>query len=292
MGLRSIAWVALAACAGTSSGMHDDAATGGDGTHSDAAIDGANVDHSLTGNRDRLLATYLAFLQSDPQKLQSNGLRGADLHSVCELWTKLAPSSQQVFTTITHRLYGSLLADGSHALEHVQKLYRLVGGQGADAGNAGSCGGGEYNRMIMQQDTALHDAQVAANTRKGATPYDIADAIASGYWRDSHDGAGPHTPFDLSDEANDGAPRGQTQYFKDPASAKANAALGRLDLETLVDPFALEMDQDYDCVHNSNPACSYVFYGPACAPATNLPGFDIYTGKYGDPGASWKPTGC
>src|SRR5258706_9729232 len=185
MGLRSIAWVALAACARTSA-THDDAALTGAGPHDadDAPIgDGANVDHTLTGNRDRLLATYLAYLQSDPQKTQSNGLSGANVHSVCELWTALAPSSQQVFTTITHRLYGSLLADGSHALEHAQKLYRVVGGQGATATNAGSCGGGEYNRMFVEQDTALHDAQLPPNTRRGATPYDLADAITSRYWR-------------------------------------------------------------------------------------------------------------
>src|SRR6185503_21158081 len=109
------------------------------------------------------------------------------------------------------------------------------------------CGGGEYNRMIMQDDMTLHAAMVAANADKGATPYDIADIPMGGFWRDSHDLGGPHAPFDLSDETNDGAPRGQTQYFSDPASAVANAPLGRMDLTTLVDPLALEMDHDYDC---------------------------------------------
>jgi hypothetical protein len=240
-----------------------------------------------------LLATYLAYLQSDPTKTQSTGVSGANVHSVCELWNKLAPSPQQVFITITHRLYGAILADSSHALDHVQKLYRIAGGQDADATNPGSCGGGEYNRMIMQQDTMLHDTQLAANTNKGAQPYDITDSvIAGGYWRDSHDIGGPHAPFDLSDETNDGGPRGQTQYFKDLASTVANTALGRLDVETLVDPLGLEMDQDYDCVHNSNPGCSYTTYGPLCAPEANLPGIQIYTNKYGDPGATWKPAGC
>jgi hypothetical protein len=52
------------------------------------------------------------------------------------------------------------------------------------------------------------------------------------------------------------------------------------------------MDQDYDCVHNSNPACSYVFYGPACAPQSSQEGTTIYTQDYGDFEAGWKPSGC
>ena len=61
---------------------------------------------------------------------------------------------------------------------------------------------------------------------------------------------------------------------------------------TVVDPYALEMDQDYDCIHNSNPDCSYTFYGTACAPETNLPGTAIYAASYGDFISSWTPSGC
>ena len=132
--------------------------------------------------------------------------------------------------------------------------------------------------MIMSQDPVLHAAQLAANTRQGAQPYDIADVVATSSWRDSHDAGGPHAPFDKSAETNGGAPRGQTQYFANPASAAATAPLGRMDLMTLVDPYALEMDEDYDCTHNSNPACSYIFYGPACAPESNEPGTQITVG--------------
>jgi hypothetical protein len=259
----------------------------------DAETPDAAFPKTLDGNRDRLLATYFARLLADPNTQQSNGLLGRELTNVCDLWSKLDPSSRAVFVTITHRLDGSVIAtDGSRMLDHVTKLYRIIGGMGATATSAGSCGGGEYNRLIMAMDTALHTGQLAANTRKGASPYDIADISSGGYWRDSHDAAGPHTPFDLSDETNDGAPRGQTQYFKDPASTVANAALGRMDVMTLVDPLALEMDQDYDCAHNSNPSCDYTFYGPACAPKTTQSGAAIYTMDYGDFGPTWKPTGC
>lgn len=183
---------------------------------------------TLAANRDRLLATYLAYLHAHPAA-QSNGLDGT-VGSVCALWGKLDGSSQAVYLTLTARLQGSRLgADGSSMLSHVARLYRLTGGQGAAAGNPGSCGGGEYNRMMMSMDPTLQQTLVAANSRKGATAPngqpDLADVPGGGnrFWRDSHDLGGPHAPFDLSDETDSGAPRGQVQYFRDPSSA---AALG------------------------------------------------------------------
>jgi hypothetical protein len=150
--------------------------------------------------------------------------------------------------------------------------------------------------MIMAMDEELHDAQLAANTHQGARQpngkFDIADAPSGTFWRDSHDLAGPHSPFDASDETDKDVPRGQTQYFKDPASQRAMSPLGRLDLMTLVDPLALEMDQDYDCVHNSNPICSYTTYGPLCFPESSLLGTDLYTKTYGSFEPGWKPSGC
>ena len=289
--MRAVQFLALAAaCGGSKASSQPDAPAGGN-PDAPVTVDApAAFPDTLDGNRDRLLATYYAWLEAEPSTPQSNGLVGRNLMSVCDLWNGLDPSARDVFRTITHRLWGATLADATHALSHVTRLYRVIGGQGATASAPGSCGGGEYNRMIMQEDMALHAAQLAANTRQGATPYDLADITTS--WRDSHDAGGPHAPFDLSDETSDGAPRGQTQYFRDPASTLANTALGRTDLMTLVDPYALEMDQDYDCTHNSNPDCSYTFYGPACVPETNQAGTLIYRGNYGDFEAAWKPTGC
>src|ERR1700733_2662779 len=249
---------------------------------------------TLDGNRDRLLHTYYVWLKAEPNAMQSNGLLGANLTSVCDLWAQLDLSSQDVFRTITHRLQGSVLgSDATHMLDHVVTLYRVIGGQAASGTTvAGSCGGGEYNRMIMSMDHELHDVQVTANTDQGAAPYDIADIPSTSFWRDSHDLGGPHTPFDLSDETNLGAPRGQTQYFRDPTSTAATSPLGRMDLTTLIDPYALEMDQDYDCVHNSNPSCDYTTYGVDYFPETSLAGSAIYTETYGDFEPAWQPSGC
>ena len=293
-------------------GAFADAGTGDGATSSDGASssDGAAsgdlggsdlatvpVD-TLDGNRDRLLATYLAYLHAHPGA-QSNGLDGAALGSVCQLWSALPPSDRDVFLTLTARMQGSTpKSDKSSMLAHVVRVYRVVGGQSATVTDPGSCGGGEYNRMIMSMDATLHAALVAANANKGAAgtsgTFDLADvpADSSRFWRDSHDIGGPHAPFDLSDETQDGAPRGQVQYFRDPTASTANAPLGRMDLTTLVDPLALEMDQDYDCFHNSNPSCAYTLYGPACAPESSQDGTAIYTAGYGDFEPTWKPTGC
>ena len=292
--MRGALFVLLSACASSAHppGASPDAATPPP-PDSSLAPDAPAFADTLDGNRDRLLHTYLAWLQTQPTVTQSNGLVGGQLANVCELWSKLDPSSQQVFLTLTHRMWGSLLhADGSHMLSHVGSLYRVIGGQSATATDPGSCGGGEYNRMIMHVDAELHDAQLAANTRQGASPYDIADIPSTSSWRNSHDAGGPHAPFDLSDETNAGAPRGQTQYFRDPTSSAANAPLGRMDLTTLVDPYAMELDQDYDCTHNSNPGCSYIFYGPACVPESSQLGVDIYQSGYGDFEPTYKPAGC
>jgi hypothetical protein len=274
-------------------GATDDATT--DAT-SEGAADAPSDDAATLDDRTRLLASYLAFLDTTPDTAQSNGLRGADLADVCMLWDALDPSSQATFLTLTARLEGSVLGrDGTTALSHVVRLYRVTGGQGATATDPGSCGGGEFDRMIVSIDATLHDALVAAHVHAGARQaygFDAADIPAGGAWRDSHDLAGPHAPFDQSDETNDGAPRGQVQYFGDPSAAVANAALGRTDLAALVDPYALEIDQDYDCVHASNPLCDYVTYGPACFPMASHSGVEIYAMNYGAIDLGWRPAGC
>ena len=262
----------------------------------DADAGGPPAD-TLDANRDRLLGTYFDFLKATATQPQSNGLSSSNVASVCDVWKKLDPSSQDVFLTLTARLQGSILGDdGSSMLGHITKIYRITGGQGATATSAGSCGGGEYNRMIMSMDAHLHTSQVAAFTHKGAVQSnakpDLADIPAGMSWRDSHDAGGPHAPFDRSDETNQGAPRGQTQYFADTASTLAHAPLGRRDLPALVDPLAVEMDQDYDCPHNSNPDCSYITYGPLCFPQASAAGTAIYTQSYGSFEPGWKPSGC
>jgi hypothetical protein len=271
-----------------------------DAAGSTDASDGATTSSgdTLAANRDRLLTTYLAYLKATPGA-QSNGLDGAKLAGVCDLWRALVPAAQGVYLTLTARMQGSTLStDGSSMLLHVVKVYRIAPGDGATKTDPGMCGGGEGNRIIVSMDMPLHESLIAANTNKGqandAGKPDIADIQigANSFWRDSHDLGGAHAPFDLSDETDNGAPRGQVQYFKDVTSAAATAPLGRTDLMTLVDPHALEMDQDYDCPHNSNPLCAYTTYGALCFPGASKLGIAIYTETYGDYDPSWQPVDC
>lgn len=272
----------------------NDSGGGGDGaTSTDSAVPEADT---LAANRDRLLVTYLAHLKANPAA-QSNGLAGGSLTGVCDLWKKLAPSPQGAFLTLTARLQGSKLASGGASmLAHVTKLYRIAGGDGATSTDPGACGGGENNRLILSMDSSLHDSLLSANTNKGAKgpsgKPDIADQPTGTFWRDSHDLGGAHAPFDTSDETDTDSPRGQVQYFKDPASTAAKGALGRTDLATLVDPLALEIDQDYDCPHNSNPLCSYTLYGALCFPSPSKLGSALYTEKYGSFDPMWQPADC
>ncbi len=281
LGMRAFALVLLAACGSSSSSPPADVAPVAEDGQTDATP------------RDRLLQTYLAWLTAHPGRT-TNGLDGASLTGVCQIWTKLPPSAQAVFLTLTTRLEKSTLRrDGSSMLDHVTKLYWLTGGGGATMTDPGMCGGAG-NRMIMQVDAVLHADLHTAFTSQGgaAAARTIGDAITTSFWRDSHDAGGSHAPFDESDETEAGAPRGQVQYFADPASAVAMAPLGRPDLMTVVDPFAFEMDQDYDCTHNSNPMCSYTLYGALCAPKPNKLGVDIFAATYGAVDLTWKPAGC
>ena len=288
---------ATRADASSDAGKPDAPAT--DGSTSDAGADVVvppPVD-KLQDNRDRLLATYFAYLKSSVTTPQSNGLSGSNVTRVCDVWQKMDLSAQTVFLTITARLQGGLLGvDGSSMLFHVTKLYRIAGGQGASGtNNPGSCGGAEYNRLIMAHDVTLHTALIAANSHKGnkqGSVFDIADIPQGESWRNSTDLGGPHAPFDLSDETNPGAPRGQVHFFVDPTSTLAKTALGRMDVTTLVEPYALEMDQDYNCTHDSNPRCTYVTYGTLCIPQPSKLGADLYTQNYGTFDPNYAPADC
>jgi len=266
-----------------------------DGTAGQGGTGGAPPVDDLASNRQRLLEKYFAYLKAHVTTPQTNGLSGQNVASACEVWQKLDDSARAVFLTITARLQGSRLGnDGSSMLFHVTDVYRIAGGEGASGSDPGSCGGAEYNRLILAMDAVLRTALIAANTHKGANQVngkpDIADIPSDKAWRDSHDLGGPHAPFDLSDETEEGAPRGQVHFFVDPSSTLANSPLGRKDLETLVDPNALEMDQDYDCVHSSNPNCSYVTYGSFCLPQPSEKGANLFQKNYGAYDPTWAPT--
>jgi hypothetical protein len=291
-GVGFVVLACVAAGAGCASSGDDENTSGAAGA---GALSQPAGDEELAANRERLLDSYLAYLKGRPDA-QSNGLAGDALTSTCDLWTKLAPSPQLVFLTLSARLQGAKMTDGGSMLDHVTKIYRIAGGDGSTATDHGSCGGGDANRMIMSMDAELQATLVRVNKAQGKESgkvlvHDIGNQ-SNAFWRDSHDLGGPHGPFDLSDETERGAPRGQVQFFRDPSSAKATAPLGRTDLTDVVDPLALEMDQDYDCPHNSNPACEYTSFQALCLPSAPKRGAAIYTDNYGAFSADWQPASC
>lgn len=277
----------LAACGSSTPGDMPDPSS----TDASPIVDGPTT--TATPDRDRLLETYLAHLQAHPG-VNTNGLDGASLTSVCQLWAELTPSAQSVFLTITARLERSILeVDASTMLARSTRLYRIAGGDGSTPTSPGQCGG-SGNRLVLAIDPTLHTTLKTVNSTQGtvAGKHVISDAAASSFWRDSHDRGGPHAPFDQSDETEGGAPRGQVHYFTDPTTAPATSPLGIEDLATIVEPFAFEIDQDYDCVHASNPLCSYTLYGPLCAPRASKLGVDMFTDAYGAVDLTWRPAGC
>ncbi len=213
----------------------------------------------LDGERDRLIAT---------------------LGSPCEVWRGFDRSRMAVFLTISHRLFLGRAPDGSTMLSHVTRLYRVLGG-----GSSGStCGGSENNRVFMQIDDALWGWLVQAWS--GTRP--LTDGAGS-RWVRSRDIAGPHSPFTASDETETGLrcvivfetgesrpPTGQVHFFRRDEDAEPVRRGSGVSLPA--DPRMLEMDLDFNCVHDSNPTCGDFV--------------SRYVRNYGDFACGYVPTGC
>src|SRR4051812_2804845 len=84
---------------GAASSSGSGGATGG----ADVGDAGPPAD-TLASNRDRLLGTYLDYLKGFSPQPQANGLSGSNVTSVCDLWSKLDPSSRATYLTLTARM--------------------------------------------------------------------------------------------------------------------------------------------------------------------------------------------
>lgn len=211
----------------------------------------------LDAHRDRLLVT---------------------LGEPCATWASFDESQRAVFLTITHRFFLSQTPDGLSMLDHLERVFAVLGG-----GSSGtSCGGSENNRLFLGIDAYLHGLLV--DTWNGARA--IGDGGGS-TWLRTRDAAGPHDPFDASDESDIGLRC--TAFFEDsdsrPPTAQAHfflagseVPIARGDIMLPADPRMLEIDQDYNCVHDSNPTCRDFE--------------DRYRDHYGDFGCEWVPSAC
>lgn len=225
----------------------------------DAAADAAVDGDALGAHRDRLIAT---------------------LGEPCAVWSGLDASARAVFLTITHRLFRSSTPDGQPMLAHVARVYLVLGG-----GRDGSeCGGAENNRLFLQMDDYLWARMVETWDGAGAI-----DDGAGATWIRTRDLAGPHDPFDASNETDTGLrcaallfetsdsrpPTAQAHFFLDGSASPVERGSG---ISLPSDPRMLEIDLDFDCIHRSNPTCSDFE--------------DRYRRSWGDFGCEWTPSAC
>jgi hypothetical protein len=272
-----VALVCLAACGSGGAATDDDIDDDGDGDGGTGGTDGAlTVDaaldldapaapSTLSDHRDRLVRGNPALGT------------GAD---VCARWSSLDASRKAVFLTLTHRLYISTLADATPVLAEVTAVTLILGGGASGT----TCGGAENNRLFLTISPRLH--QALADTWNDTRT--ITDGGTS-TWQHTGDLAGPHDPFTASDETDTGLscfglielggskpPTAQAHFFLDAADAVPVERGAGIDLPA--DPLLLEIDHDFDCLHQSNPTCSDFAAK--------------YTANYGDYEPAWTPAGC
>jgi hypothetical protein len=227
---------------------------------------------TLKANRNRVFADWAT------RKGYSN---------TCTAWNSLSKPAQGAFLTLTNRLQISYLPDGSVPLDHVTKLYSIQGDPDND------CHGGDDNRIFVSMDDYLWEAMAYANIGYITT----IDANGNNDWKTSSDLAGPHSPFDASNETSYGHPRGQVQFWISDNGFYYPVC--RVDLNCVVDANILEMDQDYDWNHPSSTECTYDTDGcDQCEAGANRANFNDGTGRMiydrQHPGANynWAPEGC
>ena len=192
---------------------------------------------------------------------------------------------------------------GGTMLSHIQRVYAI---RGFDSGTE-SCGfppfcgasHGDESRMFLAMDPDLYGAmalafvlQIDDSGFQGWSRAPLISDVAGGvpfydYFRNSHDAGGPHAPFDWSDESKGGrtdapgSPTAQIQFWSADAGwqpsgdGHASSPVFRPGVEGVVDPYLLEIDQDWDLCHHSDPS--------SCGRDQE------YIDDYGDYQRSWSP---
>jgi len=191
---------------------------------------------------------------------------------------------------------------GGTMLSDVRELHAIRGTYTGDGMNE--------SRLFMGMDSDLYIAMSLAYIRAIDDPGEpgwsrspLQSNIAAGvrffdYFRNSHDFKGPHDPFDWSDESKGGrtdppgSPTAQIQFWSPHFYRDANGnpvydwtpygslgralmAVGRPGVENVTNPYVLEIDQDWDLFHRSDPT-----YGDFS---------QQYINNYGDFQPNWSP---
>ena len=221
----------------------DDGGVDVDGGADGPIVDGVVVDGVVVDGGVVEVPSLSARVVAHRDRLLGTLVEGQDR---CAAWSGLDEVQRGVFLTVTD-LLGRRTAlragddddDGDMALDHVTRLWAINGAE--PSGCLRCCGGGEFNRLYFSADDVLARALRADD---GGLPA----------WQGSTDLAGPHDPFTRSLETIAGQPRGQLHLWSSDAQA---AALDRPGVVGVVDPRVVEIDIDYNVIHESNPECSY-----------------------------------
>lgn len=128
------------------------------------------------------------------------------------------------------------------ALDHVFSIWAINGNDTSCCAGVNCCnGGGEWHRTFFSADNQLI-----------ACYRDIHAGLPE--WAQSNDFKGPHAPFTQSSETIPGSPRGQTHFWKLDADA---SVLQRNGVEGVSDAHIVEIDSDYNFIHDSSPEGYY-----------------------------------
>jgi hypothetical protein len=237
---------------------------------------------------------YTATLKSNRNRLINDWAARKGYGDACQAWSSLSCPAKGAFLTLTHRLQISILPDWKSPLDHVVGLYSIRGDEDWD------CHGGDDNRLFVSMDDYLWEAMAWASLGYVTT----IDTNGNPDWRPSGDWAGPHYPFDASNETSYGHPRGQLHYWFSDWGFYVPVC--RTDVPCIIDANMMEIDQDYDWNHPSSTECTYDTDGcDMCEGAWDRAEFDdgpgrmIYArqhpyveGLTAGPNYNWAPSGC
>lgn len=128
------------------------------------------------------------------------------------------------------------------ALDHVFSIWAVNGSDLSCCTGVNCCnGGGEWHRTYFSADDRL-----IAYLR------DLHAGLPE--WAASNDFKGPHGPFTQSSETVPGSPRGQSHFWKADGEA---STLQRNGVVGVLDPHIVELDNDYNFIHDSSPEGFY-----------------------------------
>jgi hypothetical protein len=148
-------------------------------------------------------------------------------------------------------------AEGAYAeklIDHVDGLYAVL--DGGDPYGRGSCGGENNNRIFVSLD------EIGISAIRNIYPLFLPGIKSSG-------DRNQHGDFKGRRDTIHGQPRAQFHYFLWDHEAKP---INRREMSAVFDPWAMEVDIDYNWIHDSNPLCTY---------SGDL-GLDDYRDKWGE----------